>query len=55
VVVIMDRPDPHSFIPLGDQHRLVYGHGVRTITVPQVYQAAVEVLARSRTGELSSL
>ena len=55
VVVIMDRPDPHSFIPLGDQHRLVYGHGVMKITVPQVYQAAVEVLARSRTDELSTL
>jgi heptosyltransferase I len=54
VVVIMDRLDPHSFIPLGDQHRLVYG-GVSRITVPQVYQAAVEVLARSRTDGLSSL
>jgi hypothetical protein len=52
--VIMDRLDPHSFIPLGDQHRLVYG-GVSRITVPQVYQAAVEVLARSRTDGLSSL
>ena len=55
VVVIMDRPDPHSFVPLGNQHRLVYGHGVMKITVPEVYQAAVEVLARSRTDHLKSL
>ncbi len=54
VVVIMDRLDPHSFIPLGDQHRLVYG-GVARITVAEVYQSAVEVLARSRTDDLSSL
>ena len=55
VVVIMDRPDPHSFVPLGNQHRLVYGHGVMKITVPEVYQAAVEVLARSRTDHLKSI
>ena len=54
VVVIMDRPDPHSFIPLGDRHRLVYG-GVARITPREVYQAALEVLARSRTDDLSSL
>jgi ADP-heptose:LPS heptosyltransferase len=54
VVVIMDRADPHSFIPLGDQHRLVYG-GVTRITVTEVYQAALEVLGRSRTDDLTSL
>jgi ADP-heptose:LPS heptosyltransferase len=55
VVVVMNRPDPHSFIPLGDQHRLVYGEEVMQITVPEVYQAVVEVLARSRTDDLTSL
>ena len=54
VVVLMDRLDPHSFTPLGDQHRLIFG-GVKRITVAEVYQAAVEVLARSRTDNLRSL
>ena len=54
VVVIMDRPDPHSFTPVGNHHRLVFG-GVKRITVPEVYQAAVEVLSHSRTDNLSSL
>lgn len=55
VVVIMDRPDPHSFTPVGDQHRLVFGEGVLRVTVPEVYGAAVEVLWHSRTNNLSSL
>ena len=51
VVVIMDRLDPHSFTPVGEQHRLVFG-GVARITVAEVYQAALEVLARNRANDL---
>jgi ADP-heptose:LPS heptosyltransferase len=55
VVVIMDRPDPHSFTPVGDQHRLILGREIHQISVKQVYQAAREVLAASRTDQLKSL
>jgi ADP-heptose:LPS heptosyltransferase len=55
VVVIMDRPDPHSFTPVGDQHRLILGREIHQISVKQVYQAAREVLSSSRTDNLKSL
>jgi ADP-heptose:LPS heptosyltransferase len=55
VVVVMDRPDAHSFTPIGDQHRLVFGREITQIPVQQVYQAAREVLAQSRTERLRNL
>ena len=55
VVVLMDRPDPHSFTPLGDQHRLIFGREITKTPVAEVYQAALEVLSHSRTDKLSSL
>ena len=54
VIVIMDRPDPHSFTPVGDHHRLIFGQSVRNISVAQVYKAAHEVLAMNRTEKLIS-
>ena len=54
VIVIMDRPDPHSFTPVGDHHRLIFGQSVRNISVAQVYKAAHEVLATNRTDKLIS-
>ena len=55
VVVIMDRPDHHSFTPIGGQHRLILGQEITQIPVKQVYQAAREVLSTSRTDQLRSL
>lgn len=55
VVVIMDRPKPHSFTPVGDQHRLIMGQEITQIPVQQVYQAVREVLSGSRTDNLRSL
>jgi ADP-heptose:LPS heptosyltransferase len=55
VVVIMDRPDHHSFTPVGEQHRLILGREITQIPVKQVYQAAREVLSTSRTDQLRSL
>ena len=52
VVVIMDRPDPHCFTPIGDQHRLIYGSSIANISVDKVYKAAHEVIALSRTDQL---
>jgi ADP-heptose:LPS heptosyltransferase len=55
VVVIMDRPDPHSFTPIGDQHKLIYGSSITNISVDKVYKAAREVLAMHRTDHLIRL
>ena len=55
VVVIMDRPDHHSFTPIGEQHRLIFGQQITQIPVKQVYQAVREVLSSSRTDKLRSL
>lgn len=54
VIVLMDRPTPHQFIPLGNHHRLIYGPDISKTTVDEVYRAAHEILARSRTDQLIS-
>ena len=52
VVVIMDRPDPHSFTLAGEANRPVFGHSIQQITVAEVYKAAHELIAISRTENL---
>ena len=52
VIVIMDRTTPHSFIPLGEQHRLIYGPNIANTTVDEVYKAAHELIALNRTDRL---
>jgi heptosyltransferase-2 len=52
VIVILDRPDPHSYTPFGSQHRLIFGPTITSIPVAAVYQAAHELLAISRTDNL---
>lgn len=54
VVVILDRPDPHSFTPVGET-RVILGHSIEQIPVTEVYQAAHELLALNRTDKLASL
>jgi heptosyltransferase I len=55
VVFIMDRPTPNNFTPVGDHHRLVGAENITQVSVQQVYQAACEVLAGSRTDNLKTL
>lgn len=52
VVVIMDRPDLHSFTPAGEQNRFVGGRKITEIPVADVYRAAHELLASNRTDRL---
>lgn len=54
VIVILDRPTPHSFTPVGDQHRILCGADVNDITVDQVYRVAHELLASNRTERIFS-
>jgi ADP-heptose:LPS heptosyltransferase len=52
VVAILDRPTPHSFVPVGGHHRIMCGPTINDITMDQVYKATREVLASSRTDKL---
>ena len=52
VIVIFDRVDPHAFTLVGDHHRMIFGQSIKDISVAQVYKAAHELLATSRTGQL---
>jgi ADP-heptose:LPS heptosyltransferase len=52
VIVLFDRPDPHSYTPVGDQHRIIFSPSVHNISVAEVYRTAHELLAISRTDKL---
>lgn len=52
VVVILDRPDLHSYTPVGDQHRPICGVAITQIPVSEVYRVAHELIAASRTDQL---
>ena len=52
VMVLFDRPDPHSYTPVGDQHRLIFSSSVANLSVAEVYRAAHEMLAINRTDNL---
>ena len=55
VIVVLDRPDPHGFLPIGDQHRVIFGQSITAVRVPDVYKAAHEVISLNRTDKLVSL
>lgn len=52
VVVLMDRPTPHSFIPVGEHHQMIYSNSVMEIGAEEVYGAARALLASGRTASL---
>jgi ADP-heptose:LPS heptosyltransferase len=51
-VVMLDRPTPHSFTPVGEQHRVICGADINDISVERVYQVANELLAINRTDQI---
>lgn len=55
VVLIMNRPTPNTFTPVGDHHRLVGADKITLVSVEQVYEATREVLAANRLDKLSYL
>jgi ADP-heptose:LPS heptosyltransferase len=54
VVVILDQPDLNNFVPVGEQNRFVGGPLITNIPVLDVYRAAHELLAISRTDQIIS-
>ncbi|HEV2912138.1 MAG TPA: glycosyltransferase family 9 protein [Pyrinomonadaceae bacterium] len=52
VVALLDRPTPHSFIPIEPRHRIIYSNRIAEMTTDEVYAAARELLAAGRTASL---
>ena len=52
VIVLLDRPTTHAYIPLGNQHRILCAPKINEITVDRVYDAAHELLAINRTEQI---
>jgi ADP-heptose:LPS heptosyltransferase len=54
VVVVMDRPEPNSYMPIGDQNRFIGGAKITEIPVADVYRAAHEIISLNRTDQILS-
>lgn len=52
VVVILDRPTPHAFVPIETHHRVICGSGIKDITRDEVYSVARELLAGNRMSNI---
>ena len=52
VVLLLDRRAPESYIPLGDQHRVIYSGTIPEIGVEEVYEATRGVLSAGRAATL---
>ncbi len=52
VVVLIDLPTPHAYVPLADAHRLMFSESVAEIEVDDVYAATRELLTAGRTSSL---
>lgn len=52
IVVIYDRLEPNSFVPIAAHSRLIFGAAIENIPVDEVYRAARELLAENRTDKL---
>jgi ADP-heptose:LPS heptosyltransferase len=55
VMVLLDRPTPHHYVPVGNSHRIICGPTIKDITVEHVYNTAHELLATNRTEKLISM
>jgi heptosyltransferase I len=52
IVVLIDLPRPHAYVPRGTAQRLIFSESVTTIDVEQVYAATRELLSAGRTAAL---
>src|SRR5205085_6759679 len=52
VVVLIDVPTPHAYVPLANAQRLILSESVTAIEVEEVYAATRELLMAGRTSTL---
>ena len=52
IVVLIDLPTPHAYVPLAASQRLIFSQSINTIGVEEVYAATRELLSAGRTAAL---
>jgi heptosyltransferase I len=52
IVVLIDLPRPHAYVPKGTAQRLVFSESVTAIEVEEVYASTRELLSAGRTEKL---
>jgi ADP-heptose:LPS heptosyltransferase len=52
IVVLIDLPTPHAYVPLGTSQRLMFSESVTAIEVEDVYASTRELLSAGRTATL---
>ena len=52
IVVLIDVPTPHAYVPLGTSQRLMFSESVTAIEVEDVYASTRELLCAGRTATL---
>jgi ADP-heptose:LPS heptosyltransferase len=52
IVVLIDLPRPHAYLPTGASQRLIFSESVTAIEVEQVYASTRELLSAGRTATL---
>jgi ADP-heptose:LPS heptosyltransferase len=52
IVVLIDLPRPHAYVPKGASQRLIFSESVTAIEVEQVYASTRELLSAGRTATL---
>lgn len=52
IVVLIDLPTPHAYVPLAASQRLLFSESVTAIEVEDVYASARELLSAGRTATL---
>ena len=52
IVVLIDLPRPHAYVPTGASQRLIFSESVTAIEVEQVYASTRELLSAGRTETL---
>ncbi|MFS8084837.1 MAG: glycosyltransferase family 9 protein, partial [Acidobacteriota bacterium] len=52
IVVLIDLPTPHAYIPMADSQRLIFSESINRIEVEDAYAATRELLSAGRTEKL---
>lgn len=52
IVVLIDLPQPHAYVPTAESQRLIFSESVSAIEVEEVYGATRELLGAGRTEKL---
>jgi len=52
IVVLIDLPTPHAYVPLAESQRLIFSQSIAQIEVEETYAATRELLSAGRTEKL---